>query len=84
MLSRTIVEDLQKQGFLSPEVQTGYLQSVISEAFLNELSAEDRLNEETHQLLAKFGKEIEKEGADYRRLFELTRKKLAKDKNIVL
>jgi len=84
ILSRAIVEELQHQGLLIQEARVDHLQSFVSEAFLNELTVEERLNEEIHQLLAKFGKAIEKEGADYRKLFEMTRKKLAKEKNIVL
>lgn len=83
-LSRAIVDDLQKKGFLVTEAQIDHLSSLVSEVFFNEITLEERLNEETYQLLAKFGKEIERERADYRRLFEMTRKKLAKDKNIVL
>ncbi|HLC16427.1 MAG TPA: DUF507 family protein [Thermodesulfovibrionia bacterium] len=84
ILSRAIIEGMQQHGFLIQEAKVDYLQSVVSELFLNELTVEEQLNEEAHQLLAKFGKEIEKEGADYRKLFEMTRKKLAKEKIIVL
>lgn len=51
---------------------------------LDELMVEDRINEEVRELLKKYEYEIEKGKVDYRKLFELTKQKLAKQRNLVL
>jgi hypothetical protein len=51
---------------------------------LEELTVEDRLNEEVREMLKKFEPEIEKGRLDYRKLFDLTKQKLVKERNLVL
>ncbi len=46
--------------------------------------AEDRLNEEVRQLLKKYESEIAKGRLDFRKLFDMTKQKLVREKNIVL
>jgi hypothetical protein len=45
---------------------------------------EDRLNEEVREFLKGHASEIEKGRLDYRRLFDLTKQKLVKERNLVL
>ncbi len=51
---------------------------------LDELMVEDRLNEEVRELLKKYETEIERGKLDYRKLFEMTKQKLVKQRNLVL
>ena len=51
---------------------------------LEELMVEDRVNEEVRQILKKFEPEIEKGRLDYRRLFDMTKQKLVREKNIII
>jgi len=51
---------------------------------LDELMVEDKLNEEIRGLLKKYESEIEKSKVDYRKLFEMTKQKLVKQRNLVL
>ncbi len=50
----------------------------------DELIVEEQLNREVREFLKKYDVEIEKGRLDYRRLFELTKQKLVKEKNIIL
>ena len=45
---------------------------------------EDRLNEEVRQILKKFEPEIEKGRLDYRRLFDMTKQKIVKERNVII
>ena len=67
--------------FRSPDEK---LLSEASEIVLEELTVEDRLNEEVRELLKGHASEIEKGRLDYRRLFELTKHKLVKERNLIL
>ena len=49
-----------------------------------DLLAEDRLDEEVKKILASHESEISKGQMDYRKVFELTKQKLAKERGIVL
>jgi hypothetical protein len=46
--------------------------------------AEDKLNDEVKKLLAAHEDEIAKGHMDYRKVFDLTKQKLAKERGIVL
>ncbi len=50
----------------------------------DELIVEEQLNREVREFLKKYDFEIEKGRLDYRRLFELTKQKFVKEKNIIL
>jgi hypothetical protein len=51
---------------------------------MDELMVEDRLNEEVRELLKKHASDIERGRMDYRKLFELTKQRLVKERNLVL
>lgn len=56
----------------------------VEEIITEELTVEDRLNEEVRGLLKKHESDIERGRMDYRKLFELTKQKLVKERNLVL
>ncbi len=54
------------------------------EVITADLTAEDRLDEEVRKILESHEAEIAKGGMDYRKLFDLTKRKLASDREMVL
>jgi hypothetical protein len=84
ILARKIVENLTVKGLLRPAVPMDNFIDKTEEIIMNELSVEDRLNEEVRELLKKHSSDIERGRMDYRRLFELTKQKLVKERNLVL
>ncbi len=56
----------------------------IEALILEDAAAEDRLDAEVKKLLASHEAEISKGGMDYRKLFDMTKKKLAQERGIVL
>jgi hypothetical protein len=84
ILSKKIVDNIVTKGLVKPTVPEGKLLSEASEIVLEELTVEDRLNEEVRELLKGHASEIEKGRLDYRRLFELTKQKLVKERNLIL
>ena len=56
----------------------------IVEVVTADLAAEDRLNKDVEKVLAAYESEIAKGNMDYRKVFELTKQKLAKDRGMVL
>lgn len=82
--AKAIMEDLLKKEMIKLNVSREQGTAVFQELMFEELMAEDRLNAEVRELLKQYDSEIEKGRLDYRRLFEMTRKKLIQDRNIVL
>ena len=84
LLAKKITENLVAKGLVKSTSSNEELVMATEELILEELSIEDRVNEEVRQLLKAYTSEIEKGRLDYRRLFEMTKQKLVRERNLVL
>ncbi|MBI4654775.1 MAG: DUF507 family protein [Nitrospirae bacterium] len=84
IIAKKIIEDLIGKKLIEINTSKDEVIKLLNELMLSELMAEDRLNEEVRELLKKYDSEIEKGRLDYRKLFELTKQKLIKERNIIL
>jgi len=84
LLAKKIIDNITSKELIRPSIPLEKLHSETEELLLHELSVEDRLNEEVKELLKKYAPEIEKGHLDYRKLFDLTKQKLVKERNLVL
>ena len=83
-LTKEIIQGLLEKGLVELNVSEEQSEVVFEELILEELMVEDRLNAEVREILKRYESEIEKGHLDYRRLFELTKQKLVKERNIIL
>jgi hypothetical protein len=83
-LAKKVVDNLTVKNLVKPAVPLEKLLTETGEIILEELTIEDRLHEEVREILKSHSAEIEKGRMDYRRLFELTKQKLVKERNLVL
>jgi len=83
-ISKRIVENLISKELISSNIPIEKLILQAEEIILDELMVEDRLNEEVKEILKSHAYEIEKGKLDYRKLFELTKQKLVKERNLIL
>ncbi len=83
-ISSHIVDNLLNKGLVESLVDVKVLKEETGKLVTDELMVEDRLNEEVRNLLKKYGDEIEKGRLDFRKLFDMTKQKLVKERNIVL
>jgi hypothetical protein len=84
LLAKKIIENLIAKNLISTAVPSEKVLSEAEELILHELALEDRLNDEVRELLKSHTSEIERGRIDYRRLFDLTKQKLVKERNLVL
>jgi hypothetical protein len=84
LLAKKIVDNIISKELVKPVVPLEKLLSGTEELLLNELTVEDRLNEEVRELLKKYAPDIEKGHLDYRKLFDLTKHKLVRERNLIL
>ena len=79
-----IVRKLSEGGqvdFFGSEEET---QELLKQAMTEDLMVEDRLNREVDDILRAHQSEIERESVDYRRMFQLIKNKLAKERGLIL
>ena len=84
MLAKKIADNLVKKDLVESLVPVATLIVETERLLLEELTVEDRLNEEVRQILKKFEPEIEKGRLDYRRLFDMTKQKIVRERNVIL
>ena len=83
-IAQKIVKGLVDGKYIEVQNDKDELIKLIDEILYEELSAEQKLNNEVRRLLEKYEGEIEKGRLDYRSLFDMTKKKLAQERNIIL
>jgi hypothetical protein len=83
-MSRKVVNALLEDKLVITEISPEELTEAVGSLITEELSVEDRVNEEVREILRQHEDEIDKGRLDYRRLFDLTKKKLVREKNIII
>ncbi len=84
ILARKVAENLTSREVVRITVPMDKFIAKTEEIIMEELTVEDRLNDEVRELLKKHSTDIERGRMDYRRLFELTKQKLVRERNLVL
>jgi hypothetical protein len=84
IIAKKIIDNLIAKELVKPNIPMDKLLETAEGLMMEELLVEDRLNDEVRVLLKKHESEIERGRMDYRSLFELTKKKLVKERNLVL
>jgi hypothetical protein len=84
LIAKKVIDDLLAKGLIVPRVPVGGLTAEAEKLIMDELMAEDRVNEEVREILKKFTGEIEKGRLDYRKMFELTKKKIIEERGLII
>jgi len=82
-LASVILRNLAKEGKLIVE-DKGRLLEEVTNLLFEEFQKEDRLDQEVREILSKHMEKIRKENIEYQAMFKEVKKKLAREKGIVL
>ena len=82
-VSRKIVKTLVGSGKLEVDAQPRVIEAV-ARVITEELMVEDRLNEEVREVLLQHATEMERSNITYTEMFKMLKKKMAREKGIVL
>jgi hypothetical protein len=82
-LARKIVKTLTKEGRIETEAEPRVVEGVAG-VITEELMVEDKLNEEVREVLLQHSSEMQRSNITYTEMFKMVKKKLAKEKGIVL
>jgi uncharacterized protein len=83
-MAKRIIDNLIAREMITPKIPVEKIIEQADAIILGELMLEDRLNNEVREILKKHETDIERNRMDYRKLFELTKQKLVKERNLVL
>ena len=82
-ISYRITRELQDKGLIdadNPSEMMQYLIAIMTE----ELLVEDRLNDEVREILTEHAEEMRRTNVEYREMFKMIKKKLARERKIIL
>jgi len=82
-LSRRVVEELIKREMIEVK-DIPFLQERVDAVTHEELSVEDRINEEVRSILKDYAEEMRRTGVSYQEMFKIVKNKLVKDKKVIL
>lgn len=83
-ISAAIATNLESKGLAEYDVPKKAVSAKIAGVITANMMEEEKLNKEVEKLLSAHEAEIAKGHMDYRKVFELTKQKLAKERGIVL
>jgi len=82
-ISRKIVKTLVAAGKLEVDAEDPVTEGV-ARTIIDELSQEDRLNDEVREVLLEHSHEMSRSNITYNEMFKMVKRKLAKEKGIIL
>jgi hypothetical protein len=82
-ISRKIVKTLSAEGKLEMDTEARVVEG-IGRVITEELMVEDKLNEEVREVLIQHASEMERSNVTYTEMFKMVKKKLAREKGIIL
>jgi hypothetical protein len=82
-MARQLLKRLSEPGLVQYE-QPGYVTEVISQVILDELSVEDRINDEVRKILEQHGDQMKQYGASYEEAFKVVKKQLVRERKVIL
>jgi hypothetical protein len=83
-MAATVVERLTTQGLLKVQGKAEPVVQHVESTITTELQVEDRLNADVRDMLKQFDQEFAAGRADYQKMFSMVKKKLIKERDIVL
>ncbi len=84
VISRSLAENLLKEGLITYHSKKELLVSKIESVVIDELQVEDRLNVEVKEIMKRHEKEMEAKGADYQKMFQMIKRQLIKERNLIV
>jgi hypothetical protein len=82
-IARKIVKTLVAEGKLEVDSEARVVEGIMK-VVTDELSVEDRLNEEVREVLVQHSREMERSNITYTEMFKMLKKKMAREKGIIL
>jgi len=83
-IADAIAANLESKGLVAYEAPKSAIAEKIAEVITADMMAEEALNKDVEKILSAHTDEIAREHMDYRKVFDMTKQKLAKERGIIL
>lgn len=83
-MARKIADVLLDEEQVLRDVEAKALAAAIEPIILEELMVEDRINDEVREMLSEHESNIDGNQMDYRKLFDLTKRKIIEEREIII
>ena len=83
-MAESLASHLLGEGQLELVGARQALVETLGRAITDELQVEDRLNDEVRQLMKRYEAEIERDHADYQKMFTMIKNRLVKERGLIL
>jgi hypothetical protein len=83
-ISSAVLDRLKTQELFEVSGTKSKLIDALEKAITDELSVEDKLNDEVRKMLKQYDAEFNSGRADYQKMFLMVKNKLVRERNIVL
>ncbi len=82
-MAKQLLKRLADAGLIQFD-QPEYVTEVINQVMLDELSVEDRINDEVRKVLEAHSGEMKEVGASYEEMFKKVKKQLVRERKVIL
>ncbi|HSF16249.1 MAG TPA: DUF507 family protein [Vicinamibacteria bacterium] len=82
-ISYRITKELLEKGYIEIDHPSNMVQKLVG-LMTEELLVEDRLNDEVREILTEHSEEMRRTNVEYREMFKMIKKKLARERKIIL
>ena len=83
-MAKLIADTLLDEQLVVRDVEPKDLAAAIEPLVLNELMVEDRINDEVREILKEHERDIDSGNMDYRKVFDATKQKIIKERDIII
>lgn len=83
-LAKRIVEQLSEKELIEFETETEQIVAMVEGRINSDLMVEDHLNDEVKEILEKQGEKLDEGNINYRKMFQMVKNKLARERGIIL
>ncbi len=83
-ISRSVTTNIIKKDYVRPIVNEKEISAEIAHVITEDLMVENRLNEEVKEILRRYSDDIDKGNVDYRSVFQMVKKKLVRERGLIL
>jgi hypothetical protein len=83
-LSERLLHRLIQKGHLRPLIDPKLVQARMSNVIVQDLKVEDELDEEVRKILEGYAQQMRQQHIEYHEMFQMVKRKLIKERNLVL
>ncbi len=82
-MAKTVLKRLTTEGLIQID-QADYVNEVMTQVMIEELSVEDHINDEVRKILEAYDHQMQEMGVSYEEMFKKVKRQLVRERNIVL